>query len=162
MHTKPVPISLKIVAWLFIFFGVCSVIEIIVSLLHNNININLGVLGLFIGPGLLRLSRGWRTCALVFIWIALIGLPVFALLALTARGPADLKLFGQLIGHAPKELALVGTAVLFLLALWEYRVLTRPDVRGLFGLVPGQPPAQGADHGTPCPPDVDRRQTDQQ
>ena len=142
MQYEPIPTSLKIVAWLFILTGVFAVIEIIVSLLHAHVNINLGVLGLFIGPGLLRVSRGWRTCALVFIWIALIGVPVFAVIALTVRGPLTLNLFGQPVGHASKEFGLLVAAVLFLLALWEYRVLTRPDVRKLFRMTSAGPPAE--------------------
>jgi hypothetical protein len=40
------PISLKVVAGLFIFCGLCSAIEVVVSLMHGHININLGVLGI--------------------------------------------------------------------------------------------------------------------
>ena len=76
---QPAPASLKIVAALFIFGGICSAIEVIVSLMYGHININFGVLGLFIGPGLLRFSSGWRTCALVFLWIGFILTPIIAL-----------------------------------------------------------------------------------
>ena len=130
----PIPTSLKVVAFLFILGGVCALIEVLVSLLHAHVSINFGVLGLFIGPGLLRLSRGWRTCALVFLWLAMIGIPIAAVLFLTASGSVDFTLFGQKAGNAPRELGLVIAALAFVLAVWEYRVLTRPDVRRLFGL----------------------------
>jgi hypothetical protein len=133
-NTTPIPASLRVVAFLFILGGVFSLIEVIVSLMHSYININFGVLGLFIGPGLLRLSRGWRTCALVLLWIAMIGIAIVAVLFMTISGPLDFKLFGQKVGHASKELGLVLAAVVFALALWQYRVLTRSDVRRLFGL----------------------------
>ncbi len=135
-NTTPIPTSLKVVAFLFILSGIFSLIEVIVSLMHSHLNINLGVLALFIGPGLLRLSRGWRTCALVFLWIAMIGIPIIAILFMTASGPLDFKLFGQKVGHASKGLGIVLAALMFALAVWQYRVLTRPDVRRLFG-VPG-------------------------
>ena len=134
---QPAPASLKIVAGLFIFGGICSAIEVIVSLMHNHINLNFGVLGLFIGPGLRRFSPSWRTCALVFLWIGLIGIPIIAFVLMTRPGPLDLKVFGQKVGHAPEELGLAIAAVAFLLTLWQYRVLTRPDVRDLFGIAPG-------------------------
>jgi hypothetical protein len=134
MGRENLPASLIVVAVLFIIGGACSVIEVLVSLMHNHIDINFGVLGLFIGPGLLRLSRGWRTCALVFIWIALIGLPLIALLFLVAPGPLDFNVFGQKVGHAPKTFGLIIAGVVFAVALWEYHVLTRPDVRRLFDL----------------------------
>jgi len=131
---QPPPTSLKIVAGLFIFGGVCSAIELVVSLMHSHININFGVLGLFIGPGLLRFSRGWRTCALVFLWIAMIGVPIIALLFMASQGPLDFKVFGQKVGHVSKEFGLAIAVILFLLSFWQYRVLTRPDVRTLFGI----------------------------
>ena len=134
---QPPPTSLKIVAGLFIFGGVCSAIEVVVSLMHSHININFGVLGLFIGLGLLRFSRGWRTCALVFLWIALIGVPLIALLFMASQGPLDFKVFGQKVRHASKGFALATAAVVFVLALWQYRVLTRPDIRELFGIENG-------------------------
>jgi hypothetical protein len=131
-NSKPIPTSLKVVAALFILSGICSLIDVVVSLMHNNINF--GVLGLFIGPGLLRLRRGWRTCALVFLWIAMIGVPIIAVLFLTSSGPVDFVLFGQKVGHASKEFCIAIVAVVFALAVWQYRVLTRPDVRRLFGV----------------------------
>ena len=50
MNTNNNPTSLRIVAGLFVFSGICSVIEVVVGLLHSHINLNLGVLCLWIGP----------------------------------------------------------------------------------------------------------------
>ena len=138
---QPIPTSLKVVAWLFILGGICSAIEVIVSLIHAHVNINFGVLGLFIGPGLLRLRPGWRTCALVFLWIAMIGLPIITLLMFVHSGPLDVKLFGQKVGHASKELGVAIAVAIFLLAVWEYRVLTRAHIRRLFRVGTGRPVA---------------------
>ena len=99
---RNIPVSLKIVAILFILGGVHSVIEIIISIAYSRININFGILGLFIGPGLLALRPGWRTCALVFIWIALIFIPIFSVLVLFHSGPLDFNVFGQKVGNASK------------------------------------------------------------
>ena len=112
---QSVPTSLKVVAWLFILGGICSAIEVIVSIMHNHVNINFGVLGIFIGRGLLRLRPGWRTCALVFLWLAMIGVPIATLLMLTRSGPLDFKLFGQKVGHASKELGVAVAVIVFFL-----------------------------------------------
>ena len=124
--------SLTIVAILFILGGISAAIEIIVSLVHSHVNLNFGVLGIFIGRGLLKLSRGWRTCALVFTWIALIGIPLIALLFISARGQLDFKVLGQTVGHTSKGFGLLVAGIASAVALWQYRVLTRPDVNELF------------------------------
>ena len=45
--------SLVIVAWLLILGGAAAVIEVLLLLTRSQISVNLGVLGLFIGRGLL-------------------------------------------------------------------------------------------------------------
>lgn len=136
-ENRQIPASLQAVAILFILGGVFAVIEVLVSLAHSHLNINLGVLGLFIGPGLLALRPGWRTCALVLLWIAMIGVPIIAIFMFGQSGPLDFKVFGQKVGHASKVFGLALAVILFLLSFWQYRVLTRPDVRTLFGLENG-------------------------
>jgi len=123
---------LKVVAGLFILSGISALVEIIVSLIHGHVSINLGVVAVLIGPGLLRLSKTWRRWALVFTWIVLIVAPLGAALFLGAPSSLDFKLFGRKVGEAPEGLAIGLAVVTFLLALWQYRVLTRPDVRVLF------------------------------
>ena len=85
---KQAPLAFKIVAALFIVSGIYAALEVLVSLANSRIYLNFGVLGIFIGLGLLRFRRGWRTCALVFTWIALVLLPVFALLVLGGAPPS--------------------------------------------------------------------------
>jgi len=131
-NTTPIPTSLKVVAFLFILSGIFSIIEIIVSLMHNSISINFGALILFVGLGLLRLSRGWRTCALALLWLAMVSTPLFAIFVIATSEPIDFNLFGQKIGHASKVFVIVSVAPIFALEVWQYRVLTRPDVRRLF------------------------------
>jgi hypothetical protein len=133
-NTNPVPTSLKVVACLFVLSGVVALAEVVASLAHGQLNLNLGVLGLLIGPGLLRLSRAWRTCALVYLWVAMVATPVAAIVLVSISGPLAVELFGQEIGYAWKGLGLTAAAVVFVLEVWQYRVLTRQDVRRLFGL----------------------------
>ena len=130
------PLSLKIVAALFILGGISSIIDVIVDLTRGTLPLNFGVLGLFVGIGLLRFSRAWRTCALVFLWIALIGLPLVALVFLFLAGSVNYTIFWQKIGPGSRPIAVALAALLFAVTVWQYRVLTRPDTRKLFGLIP--------------------------
>jgi hypothetical protein len=130
--TRSLPLALKIVAFLFILGGISAAIEVIASLMNNRININFGVLGIFIGFGLLRLSQGWRTCALVFTWLGLIAIPIIGFLFLGHSGPLDFSVFGQKVGHVSKELGVGMVVVIFVYTVWQYRILTRADVRCLF------------------------------
>ena len=129
---RKIPLSLKIVAVLFIIGGVSAAIEILVSLTQGRINFNFGVLGLFIGPGLLALRPGWRTCVLVLTWIGMILLPLIALLMLGHSGPVDFKVFGVKVGHVSQGIAFVMAGIVFFICFWQYRVLVHPDIRMLF------------------------------
>lgn len=131
MNTTDNPTALRAVAGLFVFEGVCSAIEVVVSLLHSHISLNFGVLALCIGPGLLRHDRTWRTWALVFLWIGLIGIPLFCLIALR-QNTVDLDLFGVQVAKIPAVVGLTFAIAIFLLTFWQYRVLTRPDIKALF------------------------------
>lgn len=129
---KKVPTALKVVAALFVISGVFDAVEILVSLVDSHINFNLGVLGIFIGRGLLRFRSGWRTCALVFTWLALVFGPLFAILAASGDFPTYFELFGQRIGDAPPAIVGLFFIIFFAIAVWQYRVLTRRDVAALF------------------------------
>lgn len=137
---RSIPVSLTVVAILFILSGISAAIEIVVSLIHNHPNRIFeilvycisGILMIFMGSGLLRHSRGWRTCALVFNWIAIIGLPILALLIITVSGPVNFKIFGQIVGYPTKGLGLLILGIEFAVVLWVNHVLTRPDVKELF------------------------------
>ena len=126
------PASLSVVAILTILGGISSVINVVGSLIHGYLNIDFGILGIFIGIGLLRLSQGWRTCALVFTWIGLIACPIIELLFLGHTGPLDFNVFGQKVGNAPKELGVALVILVFCYSMWQLHVLTRSDVRALF------------------------------
>lgn len=137
---KPLlPGSLNVVAGLFIISGIFAVIEMAVALTQNRISINFGVLCLFIGPGLLKLRRGWRTCALVYIWIGLVAFPIIFLLGLSGTVPGYFHVFGIQLDRIPGWWVSIGAIPLFLVALWKYKVLTRPDIKALFGLGSSSP-----------------------
>jgi hypothetical protein len=127
---RPIPQALKIVAYLFIIGGIFAVIDIVVSLTQNRISINLGVLALFIGRGLLRLNPRSLAWAMFFRWLGLIITAISAVVFLYT--PGTIRLFGRVIGQAPPGLGFILSVAVFALVCWEYKVLTRPDVRQLF------------------------------
>ena len=129
---KTIPLSLKIVAWLFIIGGISAVIEILISLAHGRINFNFGVLGIPAGFGILKLSRGWRVCGLVLLWFGLIITPIIFIIGLTK--PATVSILGYPTGKVPGIVVSIIAIPIFLLLIWQYRVLTRPDIKELFGL----------------------------
>ena len=132
MQRPPSPLSLKFVAWLFILGGVSTALEIFLDLLRARLNVNFGVLGIFIGLGLLRHRPGWRTLGLVFLWLAMIGMPIVLGILLSSSRPTELKFFGRKFDEVSPGLAVLGGLLFFALAIWEYRVLTRPRIRALF------------------------------
>lgn len=126
------PLSLKIVAWLFIIGGCFAVIEVITGLLRGHININFGVLGIFIGIGLLKLKNGWRVCALIFLLFTLILMPIIVVIMLSMSGNAQFNVFGQPAGEIPKGFVVLFALPVYLLTAWQFYVLTRPELRALF------------------------------
>lgn len=143
MNTRDNPLSLRIVAWLFTLAGLLTAVDIVVKLFRGHLDLNLMLLCLWIGPGLLRHSPAWRKWALAFLWFnffAIFLLAVFALL----RPPLNFKVFGFPAAPPPLVLTLLFLLAAFLLALWQYRVLIRPDIHCLFAPVP--PPLRPATH----------------
>lgn len=77
----------------------------------------------FLSRGLRYCSRGWRICALIVIWLSLIyGMVLTAQFLVTKKLPHH---------ETPVEFW-VGAGLEFTLLIWQYRVLTRPDIRSLF------------------------------
>lgn len=129
---SPLPLSLRIVAGLFILSGISNIIEVFVAFMHGNVNLNFGVLNLFVGLGLLKLSPGWRTCGLVFLWLGLIFGPIILIAMLASSGPLDFNLFGRKIGNASKAAVLLIGIPFYAVLIWQYRVLVRADIKALF------------------------------
>lgn len=135
-----IPRALRIVAVLHLLSGIVSAVGTVLLLLQSHVYLDLGVLGIPIYYGLLRLSSGWRTCALVWLWLSMLTMPVVVLIAWLTNEPAPLRIFGlQLSALSPFSLTVLSIPM-FLLALWQYRVLTRPDIRALFPTVTAAAP----------------------
>jgi hypothetical protein len=130
------PLSLRMVAWFTILVGIGTGLTMIVDLSHRHLNLNFGVLLIPAGFGLLRRDRGWRTFTLFMLWMGMIGFGAGFVLALLRIGDfSPTRGFGPLMQIKSREMMAVICAGMFLVELWQYRVLTSPVVRRLFGLI---------------------------
>ncbi|HEX3998484.1 MAG TPA: glycoside hydrolase family 5 protein [Pirellulales bacterium] len=126
------PLALTALAGLYILVGIGAVLGVARSLAHREINLDFSVLCIFMGWGLLRLKDAWRVWSLFCVWLGAIALvPVCALLYF-AHAPLAASAFGHGWTDVSRiwVLALGGLALAF--SVWEYKVLTRRDVRQLF------------------------------
>jgi len=137
------PFSVRIIARTYIVCGVLSAVDILIELARGEINLNLGVLGIFIGRGLLKRKNGWRRCAVVLSRFSL------ACGGLTVLVAIPLALISKLAHTSGQSLASFYASIFVMVALlafsvWQYRVLTRSDIEALF-LQKELPAADGSD-----------------
>jgi hypothetical protein len=137
--SPPRPMALVVIAWIFIALGILAALDMATAIFRGNLKIDFNILMIFVGRGLLRNARGWRTVGLVFIWMALIGLPIVMELALLYPATGSIQFNQRTILISPsanvREAFLVVVSGSFWVAsVWAYRVLTRPDVRQRFGV----------------------------
>jgi hypothetical protein len=130
----PLPLALRLVALLFLLGGISSVLNIVVCALNNRLQLDFGVVGILVYFGLLRLSSGWRTCALVLIWIGIIGAITISIIAMLSFGlaRANINFFGIPGPETPPFFVFIPACFWLALALWQLSVLKRPDIMALF------------------------------
>ncbi|MFM2219425.1 MAG: hypothetical protein RL240_3743 [Planctomycetota bacterium] len=124
--------DLRIVAYLFILHGGCAILKFLIALQRSNIRIDFGVLCLFAGFGLLRLSVGWWKFAKIYNMLYLIGMPIAMLFFANATSPLTATIMSTPIGEVSKEFSLLLCGMGWLITLWEYRVLTKHSSRELY------------------------------
>jgi hypothetical protein len=137
---RQIPTPLSVVAYLFLIMAILSVVDIAVSASRGHTHPNFGFLGLWIYAGLRRYSRGWRTCALVFLWLGFIScVGMIALFSFCMIFNAEQIIQAPPFGFQDFKSSeaefiwpVLVFALLFVLQLWQYRVLTRPSIRSLF------------------------------
>jgi hypothetical protein len=136
-----IPVSLAIVSYLFFLpGGICLgfvasafLVFILVGGFHVSGVIILsflagtayGIFCLCLSRGLRRCSRGWRTCALVIIWWGFIAM-AYSIFRYLQPQPTP--------RHDTPMVFWLEYGFGFIVQVWQYRVLTRPDIRDLFGV----------------------------
>jgi hypothetical protein len=130
----PNPPALTVVASLFIAYGAIGILWMICSrVMGRGLFIDIGSVFILIwGFGLIRRIRACYDMAIVVLWLPMIIVPLAIVFA--AFRPPVFTFLGTTLGSSCLTVAIVlaiGTGV-FLLTLWQYRVLRRPDIRILF------------------------------
>jgi hypothetical protein len=125
------PVKLQIVATLFVLCGISSIITFIIKLSQGALYLPFDILGFPIAYGLLHFRSGWRTLALVFIWIALIFIPVLMILGVFTPN-RYFEIFGIKVAEISLFSFLLIVSAVYALIIWQYRVLTDPEVSILF------------------------------
>jgi len=128
---EALPRDLRIVAFIFLLGGIDSALSMIIGAMTNHPRLEFGVISIFAFFGLLRLSNGWRIYALVMTWLAIIFFPVLAIVALTTNH-FTFSIFNVPVTQIPTFAGILLAIFFLLLALWQLKVLTRPDVEALF------------------------------
>jgi len=126
------PRSLQIVGGVFILLGVLAGLDTILSSTIHGINVNLGVVGILIGVGLLSLRPFVRIFALVVLWCGFVVIPIQILLLLFSGAESTPQVFGVRILSPTFPLALPCTLAALVFFFYAYIVLNRPRVKRLF------------------------------
>jgi len=96
---KRIPMSVRLTAALFILGGLHAAVDMFLALFNGDLHLNIGMVGLFIGVGLLRERRPWRTWALALIWIRLLATPISTLMLLSGDTWWRIFLFGRSLDY---------------------------------------------------------------
>jgi hypothetical protein len=121
------------VSYLFLLFGLISLILMICHAVKGYLHFNFGILGIGIFAGLRRYSRIWRICALMFTWYGIITLSIALFVCLCDHSTsATAMYFGHRLSTVPANWLAIPLAMVLLVTLWQYRVLTHPAIRRLF------------------------------
>lgn len=129
-----IPWSLRLVGILFLLVGVISLADLVATIGTARLRFDPAVIGIFVGVGLLKLSRVWRVVALITLSIVLVFLVLMARVILRYGGIDTMQWGNEVWAIGTPAVFLFGLAAVALLILWQFRVLLRRDVRMLFKL----------------------------
>ena len=122
MTDKLLPTQLKLVSFMWLSFGVVSLIQTITSIFYFNgstVTFYLNLLGFWIANGLLRLSPKWRSRAVVISYINIIAWSILIIVVLFNGGSVA-------SGWIPVIILEIAAMI------WGLLVLQRTDIRALF------------------------------
>lgn len=127
------PIALTLIAAAFLFSGLQSFFNMLVSLFEGRISIDPGFVLVPGGIGLLCLSNGWRKFALVCLVLVAILLYGLGMFEFVRPGQLNLRWNGQQFHGAARLFALVSLVLVGgSLVCWAILTLTSPDIVRLF------------------------------
>lgn len=132
-HNHRTQSALSVVSYLFLFVGLIALSLMIYHAVQGYLHFNFGILGIGIFAGLRRYSRVWRIFALMFTWYGIITLSISLFVCLCDQSTtAPAMYFGHRLSAIPANWLAIPLAMVLLVTLWQYRVLTHPAIRRLF------------------------------
>lgn len=124
------PVQLSIVAILIFLSGLWSAYEVIVSLVSGKVNLNFGVLAMFVGIGLLNHREWARKWGRMIAWFLII--VSIILLISVLSGKASVTISGNPVSHdLYYPVGLSGSIGLTLIGLWMDWILRHYHTRTL-------------------------------
>jgi hypothetical protein len=129
---RSAPAALRVVAVLFVVLALFTVADIVQELVRGRLSLDIGVLGFWIGPGLLRYQRHWRTWALLFAGLGIVGFLIGAAMVLLGDGLVTVTVLAHRYPDLPGWTLFVLRTPVALAHAFVWWVLTRPDVRASF------------------------------
>jgi hypothetical protein len=145
----PLPKAVSAIAALYITIGLLSAHGMGSSLARDRVSIDFNVLSIFVGLGLLCRVPGWRGFVMVIAWIGMSMMPLMAFLFVRIPEKMRVHFDGRPLDLTPSAQLALGLSVcatVFILCLWQYLVLRRPEIKALFIDQPEQkregPPAR--------------------
>jgi hypothetical protein len=135
MNGRILPLDLRIVAWLFLIVGLDSAYKYTLATLHHGgipQDFDGGLVCIPCYFGLVRQWPGWRGCSLALIAIYSCVALFVVIYVYTHDQGASFDLFGHRFIKFPNRFASIYFGAYFALAIWEWKVLTRPDIAALF------------------------------
>lgn len=136
----PLPISLKVVAGLWILTGIYAVVCMILSATSGKFEFEFSVLGIAVGIGLLFRWPPARIGAMIFHFLGKLFSVLAIVLILVGMG-------GKQEANASGISGVALVAVFFLIVFWMDRVLKRDEIKAIFGV---RKPAEGYGDGIPA------------
>lgn len=132
------PRSLQAIAWFSIYGGVESAMTMLGQWIHGNLVIDFGgPLFILAGFGLLDRRPGWRSFIIFVSRAATLVLALFGVLAYIE--PQSVTFYVDSVRTPANTSPIIAFSVLLFfifISVWVPSVLSRPDVRVLFGLPP--------------------------
>ncbi len=134
---KKNPLNLIIAAFIFLLIGLYGLYDgLMTSYTERHLYIDLGLLlGIPVFWGLLKHRKGWRTLALFFISVEMIFSAlgfIPAVLIIFNRELIPFNLFGISSKTMSFPVAFFTLLAIFLIALWQYKVLSSKKIKQLF------------------------------
>jgi hypothetical protein len=129
--SKSRPLSVTIIAWLFILAGGWSVWTMVSGFWQHQPTLNSGFLFIFLGQGL----RDLRPVALSWAWVLIVLSWIFLVIAVICGlcGIGTMRIGQEAVAGGQRISSLLGLAFVYgALLAWMTRVLTRKEVKVLF------------------------------